>query len=91
MYRMVTCRLPPSTVQAEGGLPIDGKTWARLLKPVQELNTKAPAVLCELIHHCLSFDANKRPERMSEVQSVLDRLADELATSPEDRLEALEW
>lgn len=91
MYRMVTCRLPPSTLQPEGGLPIDGKTWARMLKPVQELNSKAPAVLCDLIHHCLSFDANKRPERMSEVQSVLDRLADELTTSPEDRLESLEW
>ena len=46
---------------------------------------------CELIHRCLSFNADNRPERMSEVQSVLDRLADELVTSPEDRLEALEW
>jgi serine/threonine protein kinase len=91
MYRMVTCRLPPSTLQQEGGLPIDGKTWERLLKPVQELNTKAPPVLCELIHRCLSYDANKRPERMSEVQSVLDHLADELIRSPEDRLEAMEW
>jgi serine/threonine protein kinase len=91
MYRMVTCRLPPPTLQQEGGLPIDAKTWERLLKPVQELNTKAPAALCDLIHHCLSFDAYKRPERMSEVQSALDYLADELTTSPEDRLEALEW
>jgi len=91
MYRMVTCRLPPSTLQPEGGLPLDAKTWARMLKPVQELNSKAPAALCDLIHRCLAFDANKRPERMSEVQSVLDYLADELAASPEDRLESLEW
>lgn len=91
MYRMVTCRLPPSAIQAEGGLPIDAETWTRLLKPVQELNTKTPAVLADLIHRCLSYDANKRPERMSEVQSVLDHLADELIRSPEDRLEALEW
>ncbi len=91
MYRMVTLRLPPSTLQQEGGLPIDAKTWARMLKPVQELNPKAPAALCDLIHRCLAFDANKRPERMSEVQSVLDYLADELITSPEDRLETLEW
>ncbi|HTU92737.1 MAG TPA: serine/threonine-protein kinase [Gemmataceae bacterium] len=91
MYRMVTCRLPPSTLQQGGGLAIDAKTWAQLLKPVQELNTKAPPVLCDLIHRCLSFDANKRPERMSEVQSVLDRLADEMITSQEDRLETLEW
>jgi serine/threonine protein kinase len=91
MYRMVTFRLPPSVLQQEGGLPIDGKTWTRLLKPVKELNPKAPPVLCDLIHRCLSFNANHRPERMSEVQSVLDRLADELIVSPEDRLEALEW
>ena len=91
MYRMVTFRLPPSTLQQEGGLPIDGKTFARMFKPVQEFSPQAPPELCDLIHRCLSFDANKRPERMSEVQSVLDRLADELVTSPEDRLEALEW
>jgi serine/threonine protein kinase len=91
MYRMVTFRLPPSLLQQEGGLPIDGKTWTRLLKPVKELNAQAPPVLCDLIHSCMSFNANNRPERMSEVQSVLDRLADDLIASPEDRLEALEW
>lgn len=91
MYRMVTFRLPPSTLQPEGGLPIDAKTWGRMFKPVPELTPNAPPALCDLIHHCLSFDARKRPERMSEVQGVLDRLADELIASPEDRLEALEW
>ncbi|MHB1423396.1 MAG: serine/threonine protein kinase [Gemmataceae bacterium] len=91
MYRMLTFRLPPSVLQEEGGLPLDAKTWTKLLKPVQEFNPQAPAVLCELIQQCLFYDANKRPERMSEVQSVLDRLADEMITSPEDRLEALEW
>lgn len=91
MYRMIAFRLPPSTVQQEGGLPIDGKTWNRMLKPVQECNAQAPPALCSLIHQCLSFKAPERPERMSEVQSVLDRLADDLIASPEDRLEALEW
>ncbi len=91
MYRMVTFRLPPCVLQQEGGLAIDGKTWTQLLKPVQEFSPGTPAVLCDLIHRCLSFNANNRPERMSEVQSVLDRLADELIASPEDRLEALEW
>jgi serine/threonine protein kinase len=91
MYRMVTFRLPPSTLQQEGGLPIDAKTWTRMLKPVQECNPQVPPALCDLIHRCLSFNATGRPERMSEVQSVLDRLADDLIASPEDRLEALEW
>jgi eukaryotic-like serine/threonine-protein kinase len=91
MYRMVTVRLPPSTLQQDGGLPIDAKTWTRMLKPVSECNPQAPKELCDLIHHCLSFHAANRPERMSEVQSVLDHLEDKMVTSPEDRLEALEW
>jgi serine/threonine protein kinase len=92
MYRLVTWRLPPSTVSAEdGGLPIDAKMWQRLFKPVDEHAPTTPAPLVELIHRCLSFDAMKRPERMSEVQNALDHLVDELAAAPEDRLEALEW
>jgi eukaryotic-like serine/threonine-protein kinase len=92
MYRLLTWRHPPSTVSAEdGGLPIDQKTWQRLLKPVQEYNAEAPAELCKLVHSCLAYNAMQRPERMSEVQGALDRLADELVTSPEDDLEALEW
>jgi serine/threonine protein kinase len=91
MYRMVTSLLPPRVLQQEGGLPIDGKTWSRMLKPVRECNPLVPPALCDLIHHCLSFEAMKRPERMSEVQSALDHLADKLVTSPEDSLEALEW
>src|SRR5439155_10597175 len=92
MYRLVTWRLPPSLVTTEeDGLPIDVKTWHRLLKPVQECNAEAPPALCNLIHKCLQFDAHKRPDRMSEIQGMLDHLADELVQTPEDRLEALEW
>ncbi len=91
MYRMVAFRLPPSTLQQEGGLPIDAKTYARMLKPVHECNPQVPRELCDLIHHCLAFNAKDRPERISEVQSVLDHLEDKLVVSPEDRLEALEW
>jgi serine/threonine protein kinase len=92
MYRLVTWRLPPSTVSAEdGGMPIDGKMWQRLFKPVDELAPNTPAELADLIHRCLSFDAMKRPERMSEVQGVLDHLIDRLITEPEDQLEAMEW
>ena len=37
------------------------------------------------------FNSHNRPERASEVQGTLDRLADDLIKSPEDRLEAMEW
>jgi eukaryotic-like serine/threonine-protein kinase len=91
MYRMVTWRLPPSTVSDEGGLPINAKTWKRMFQRVQEFSPEAPPALCDLIHRCLAFDAHERPERASELQGTLDHLAEELVRSPEDRLEMLEW
>jgi eukaryotic-like serine/threonine-protein kinase len=92
MYRMLTFRLPPSVVSAEdGGLPIDGKMWKKLFKPVDEYNAKVPQPLCDLVHRCLSYEAVKRPARMSEVQGALDHLVETLVKTPEDRLDALEW
>jgi serine/threonine protein kinase len=92
MYRMVTWRLPPPTCSLEeGGVPLDAKTWKKLFKPVEEYNSKAPPELADLIHRCLSYEAIRRPERMSEVQGLLDHLCDELVQGPEDRLDALEW
>jgi len=91
MYRMVTWQHPPSTITSTDGLPMDSKTFHALLKPVGELNSNAPEELCNLIHQCLSFKAHGRPERMSEIQGTLDRLADDLVKSPEDRLDTMEW
>ncbi len=92
MYRMVTCQLPPrAAAQEDGGLPLDARAWKGLLRPVQALIPGAPPALCDLIHRCLEFKPENRPERASEVQSILDHLSDELVRSPEDRLEALEW
>ena len=91
MYRMVTFRLPPSTVLPPGALPLDEEQWGRLLKPVREFSPAAPPALCELIERCLSFDARKRPSRMSEVQGALDHLAEQLAKGPDDRLETLDY
>jgi eukaryotic-like serine/threonine-protein kinase len=92
MYRMITWRLPPTTITAQnGGLPMDAKTWKKILKPVQEYNPEAPPILCELIHRCLAFNANQRPERASEIQGALDHLAERLVQAPEDRLDMLEF
>jgi len=92
MYRLVTWRNPPPAGSQEGGaIALDSKTWHRLLKPAQECNAEAPAALCELIHHCLSYDALKRPERASEIQGALDHLAEELVRSPEDKLEMIDF
>jgi serine/threonine protein kinase len=90
MYRLVTFRLPPPTV-IEEDIKLDGELWERQLKPVSDFNAAAPKELADLIHHCLSFDALRRPERMSEVQGELDRIADKLAESGSGSHKVLEW
>jgi serine/threonine protein kinase len=92
MYRMVTWRLPPSTLATdEGGLPIDAQTWHRLLKPVTDFAPNIPQPLADLIHHCLSFNARQRPEGAADVQQTLARLVEQLVQGPEDRLDMLEF
>src|SRR5262245_25275777 len=90
MYRLVTGRLPPNTTATTEGVAMDAKVYQNLLKPVQELSPEAPPALCDLIHRCLAFQAQKRPERASEIQGALDHLCDDLVKS-DDKLEALEW
>jgi len=92
MYRLVSWKLPTSVVSEEdGGLPLDAKTWARVYKPVEDVNPRTPPALADLINRCLTFDANKRPERMSEIQNALDHMCDDLVKTADDRLEAMEW
>ncbi len=90
LYRLVTLRHPPQTFVVGTDLALDTKTQAQLMKPVQECNPEAPAALCDLIHRCLAPKPVNRPERMSEVQSVLDHLADELACPTDGGLEDLD-
>lgn len=91
MYRLVTFRLPPSTVNSTEGIAMDAKTFKSLFKPVQELAPQTPVALCNLIHQCLSFNPHQRPERMSEVQGALDHLVEKLVKGPEERLDTIEW
>jgi serine/threonine protein kinase len=90
MYRLVTFRLPPPTV-VEEDMKLDGELWERQLKPANEYNAAAPKELVDLIHRCLSFEALKRPERISEVQGELDRIADKLNESGSGTHKVLEW
>ena len=83
MYRMVTFQHPPPVVTNSGGGRLGAKQHSQLLKPVRECNPAAPPVLADLIHRCLEFSPDNRPERMSLVQSELDRLADEFGI-PDD-------
>jgi serine/threonine protein kinase len=91
MYRMLTFRLPPSVLTDDAGVPADRHNWDKLLRPVSDFNAAAPAALSELVQRCLAFHPAQRPERASEVQGALDRIAEQLVRSDADRLEALEW
>src|SRR5438270_49385 len=63
MYRLTTWRLPPSTVPARGSPTLSSKMFETLLKPVEQYSASAPRELCKLIHRCLAFHPEKRPER----------------------------
>jgi eukaryotic-like serine/threonine-protein kinase len=84
MYRLVTFKLPPSLVPEPGAPKLNSKTYAHLLKDVTELNPSAPPELAEIIRRCLGFNPDQRPERMSEIQGALDRIADQLGPADDD-------
>jgi serine/threonine protein kinase len=84
MYRAVTCQFPPSVMPSGGTARIGAKSYADALKPVGDFNPSAPKALCDIIHHCLRFNPENRPERMSEVQGQLDKLADDLGPPDDD-------
>lgn len=79
LYRQVTLQLPPSVVPSPDGFQLTERMFNEQLVPAGDINRAAPPELCRLIHRCLSYNAHKRPERMSEIQGQLDRLADEAA------------
>jgi serine/threonine protein kinase len=91
MYRLVTTRLPPSTVSAPNSPGLNAKLFRNLLKPVQEYAPDTPKELCELIHRCLEYDPKNRPERVGEVHDVLKVLIEKLVQTDDDKLEAMGW
>jgi eukaryotic-like serine/threonine-protein kinase len=84
MYRLVTLKLPPTIIPGVEGIEMTEKQYQEQFVPVDEINKGAPKELVSLIHKCLSFKANNRPERMSEIQGTLDRLADEAGESDDE-------
>lgn len=81
MYRLTTLQLPPCVAPSAEGLTMNEKYFLDQYKPVRQCNPVVPPGLADLIDQCLSFNANKRPERMSQIQGTLDQLADEAAAN----------
>ena len=61
-------------------LRIGSKAFSSMLTPVQELNKAVPGRLADLIHKCLSYDPERRPERVGEVLEELTELAADMGT-----------
>ncbi len=90
MYRLVTLRLPPSTL-SDANMPLDAELWQRQLKPAQEVRADCPKELADLIHGCLCFNALKRPETMQGVQGELERIAEQFDEIGSGSHRVLEW
>lgn len=80
MYRLTTLKLPPPAIMGPETMRSTAKAFASMLVPVGELNKAAPKGLCDLIQKCLSYEADRRPERMGEVLDQLKQIADEMGT-----------
>ncbi|MCE9530283.1 MAG: serine/threonine protein kinase [Planctomycetes bacterium] len=78
MYRLITLTVPPNLVGATDSKKMMEKAWKKMLKPVEEINANVPKALCDLVHQCLAFYPDRRPERMGEVYEILKEIADEL-------------
>jgi eukaryotic-like serine/threonine-protein kinase len=80
MYRLTTLKLPPSGLPGTESLRLSAKAHVAVLTPVQELNKAAPKALCDLIHKCLAYEPQRRPERMGVVLDELRRISAEQGT-----------
>ena len=80
MYRITTLKLPPCAVGGADSIRVTAKTHAAMLTPVGELNKAVPKALGVLIHRCLDYNPERRPERVGEVLDELRRIADEAGT-----------
>ena len=84
MYRLTTLRLPPCTMITGDSVGMNAKTFKQMLTPVRELNKAAPQSLCDLIHKCLAYDPERRPERVGLILDDLKQIAAEMGTPISD-------
>jgi serine/threonine protein kinase len=78
LYRLVTLKLPPSFAASTESVRMGEKAWKSMFKPVQEHNPNVPDEICDLIHRCMAYKAEDRPERMGDVYDELKQIADDL-------------
>lgn len=84
MYRLTTMKLPPPAIVGPETVRMSAKAFTSLLLPVGDLNKAAPKALCDLIHNCLSYEPDRRPERMGIILDDLKQIAAEMGTPISD-------
>lgn len=89
MYRLTAFRLLPTPASA-AGIPLDKRSWKKIVKPVNECNAVAPPELCDLIHRCIAFNPKHRPDSVGEVRDALDQMVEKFVRPTEDSLEAID-
>ena len=80
MYRVTTHKLPPSVMPGADTLRVGQKAFKAMLTPVTELNKAVPNALADLIHRCLSYDPDGRPERVGQVLDELKQISEDQGT-----------
>ncbi len=83
LYRLVTLKLPPSFAVSTESVHMGEKAWKAMFKPVQKLNANVPESICDLIHRCLAYKPEDRPERMGEVYEEIKQIASDLGEAVE--------
>ena len=83
LYRLVTLKLPPSLAASTESIRMGEKAWRSMFKPVQEWNANVPEPLCDLIHRCMAYKPEDRPERMAKVYEELKQIAVDLGEAVE--------
>ena len=69
----------------------DVKAFASMLTPVGELNKAVPKALCDVIHKCLAYDPEKRPERVGEVLDDLKQIAADMTPISRSAIDGDRW
>jgi eukaryotic-like serine/threonine-protein kinase len=68
LYHLLTRRHLPVSPP---GLILEEGSYRRQVVPVAALNPDAPPELCEVVHWCVEYDPNRRPQSMAELRAAL--------------------
>ncbi len=78
LYRLITLKLPINAMAFKEIGKLSEKNWKQMLKPIPEFNSNVPDSLTTLVHSCLEYDPQKRPQSMIDIRDRLAEISNEL-------------